>query len=112
MMTDNELRKLAQMIVEAQVSNPQWMLEYAKAQSQLRKKHTGPQWISTKVAAEMLGLSVRTMRDIKKYFTTIKSGEEKQSSVYFDANLLMDEYDRYLATRKKVVRMDIKRCAM
>lgn len=112
MMTDKELRKLAQMIVESQLNNPQWMLEFAKAQAQLRKKHAGPQWINTQAAAESLGISVRTMRSIKHNFTHIKSGDEKQSSVYFDANKLMEEYDRYLASRKKVVSIDVKRAAM
>lgn len=111
-MTDKELRKLAQMIVEEQAANPQWMMEFAKAQAQLRKKPAGPQWVNTQVAADTLGISVRTMRDIKKHFTHIKSGDEKQSSVYFDANKLMEEYDKYLASRKKVVRMTLTVAAM
>ena len=101
MMTDNELRKLAQMIVEAQASNPTWMLENAKAHMKLRKKDTEPRWVNTKVAAQMLGLSVRTMRDIKDSFCYIKSGNENQSNIYFDANKLMDGYDKYLASRRK-----------
>ena len=112
MMTDKELRKLAQMIVEEQASNPAWMNEFAKAQAQLRKKSVGPRWISTQVAAETLGISVRTMRDLKKHFTHIKSGEEKQSSVYFDANKLMAEYDKYLASRKKVVSIGLRVAGM
>lgn len=103
MMTDLELRKLAQMIVEEQIANPQWMAEFAKAQSKVRKDKVRAHWVNTKAAADILGISVRSMRDIKKHFTHIKSGDEKQSNVYFDANLLEAEYDKYLASKKKVI---------
>lgn len=102
-MTDNELKRLARFIVEAQASNPQWMMANAKAQAELRRKDTEAHWVNTKVAAEILGLSVRTVRDIKDYFVYVKRGTEKQSCIYFDANKLSEGYDKYLASSSKVV---------
>jgi len=112
MMTDNELRKLACYIVEEQLSNPQWMLEYAKAQQKLQKGKIQSQWINSKVAADILGISRRTMRDIKDHFTHIKSGDEKQSNIYFDANKLQEEYDKFLASRnKRIVKLEAMKVA-
>ena len=105
-MTDNELRKLAQFIVEEQASNANWMLEFAKAQQKLQKGKTEAQWVNSEKAAEILGISRRSMRDIKEHFTYIKSGSERQSNIYFDANKLREEYDCFLGSKKRVVRLE------
>ncbi len=107
-MTDLELRKLAKMIVEEQINNPEWMMAKAKAEAKVRKGKTLPHWVNAKVAAEVLGISVRTMRDIKESFTFIKSGDSRQGNVYFDANLLVEEYDRYLAQKNRTIMMPLK----
>jgi hypothetical protein len=112
MMTDNELRKLAQFIVEEQAANPEWMLQFANAQQKLQKGKTQSHWINSETAADILGISRRTMRDIKGHFTFIKSGDERQSNIYFDANKLREEYNCYLASRnKKVVKLNYPKVA-
>lgn len=112
MMTDNELRKLACYIVEEQAANPQWMIEFAKAQQKLHKGKTESQWVNSKVAANILGISQRTMRDIKDNFTHIKSGGERQSNIYFDAKKLQEEYDKYLSSRnKRIVKLEAMKVA-
>lgn len=92
--------KLAKKIVEEEFNNPEWMMAFAKATSKVRKENTQPHWVNAKVAADVLGISVRTMREIKESFTFIKNGGERQSNIYFDANLLMEEYDRFLASKR------------
>ena len=101
MMTDNELRKLARFTVEEQAANKVWMLEYAKAQAKLRRGKVEPRWVNSKVAAEFLGISRRTMRSVKENFTNTKNGCEKQGNIYFDANRLQEEYDKFLQSRTK-----------
>ena len=49
MMTDNELKRLAHLIVIEQAQNEDWMLAFAKAQSKLQK--TEKRLISSKKAA-------------------------------------------------------------
>lgn len=104
-MTDLELRKLAKMIVEEQMNSPEWMAAAVKAIEKVRKGKTQPHWVNAKVAADVLGISVRTMRAIKESFTYIKNGGERQSNIYFDANLLVGEYDRFLAQKKGTTKL-------
>lgn len=109
MMTDAEMRRLAHYIVMEQASNEQWLAAYAKAQSKLR----GPErrLISAKKAADMLGISVWQLYRIKDdedgrpQFSYTK-GSAKSSPLKFDASRLLDEYERYLAKRNKVVTMN------
>lgn len=111
-MTDNELKKLAQYIVEEQATNAEWMLQFAKAQEKVRKGKSKPQWVNSEKAADILGISRRTMRDIKGHFTFIKSGDERQSNIYFDANKLREEYDCYIASKNRVVRLKPEKVAV
>lgn len=106
MMTDNELKKLAQFIVEEQASNAEWMLGLARAQQKMQKGKIQAQWINSEKAAEILGISRRTLRDNKEHFTYIKSGNERQSNIFFDANKLRGEYDCYLASKKRIVTLE------
>ncbi len=105
MMTEQELRRLAKLIVEEQANNPEWMMAKVKAEAKMRKGKTLPHWVNAKVAADVLGISVRTMREIKESFTYIKSGSSRQGNIYFDANLLTEEYDRYLAQKNRTINM-------
>lgn len=111
MMTDNELKRLAHLIVIEQAQNEDWMLAFAKAQSKLQK--TEKRLISSKKAAEMLGISVWQLYRIKDdedgrpQFSYTK-GESQSSPIKFNAATLMDEYERFLARKKtKVVQMEI-----
>lgn len=112
MMTDNELKKLAQYIVEEQATNAEWMLQFAKAQEKVRKGKSKPQWVNSEKAAEILGIKPRAIREIKVYFTHIKSGSEKQGNIYFDANKLREEYDCYIASKNRVVRLKPEKVAV
>ena len=112
MMTDSELRRLAQFIVEEQAANPEWMLLFAKAQDKVRKGKMEPKWVNSKKAAEILGIEARAMREIKSHFTHIKGGSEKQGNIYFDANKLVAEYDCYIASKKRFVRLEPAKVAV
>lgn len=110
-MTDNELRRLAHLIVLEQASNEQWMIAFAKAQSKLQKPQK--KLVSAKIAAEMLGISVWQLYRIKDdedgtpRFSYTK-GESQSSPLKFDASTLLEEYEKYLASKKtKVVQMKV-----
>ena len=108
MMSDNELRRLAHLIVLEQASNEQWMIAFAKAQS---KHKTQKRLVSAKKAAETLGISVWQLYRIKddddgKPQFSYTKGESQSSPLKFDASTLLEEYERYLARkRNKVIQM-------
>ncbi len=110
MMSDNELRRLAHLIVLEQASNEQWMIAFAKAQSKLQKPQK--KLVSAKIAADTLGISVWQLYRIKDdedgrpQFSYTK-GESQSSPLKFDASTLLEDYERYLARRKssKVIQM-------
>lgn len=101
-MTDNELRRLARMIVQEQSRNEEWMNAFAKASSRIRSAEMG--MVSAKRAAEILGISVWQLYRIKDNedgtprFTYVK-GCSKSSPLRFDSSLLRKEYDAYLRMR-------------
>lgn len=64
----------------------------------VNKPKTKP--VSAKVAADILGISVRQLRRIKDNFSYSKTGTTQQSGLVFNANTLMDEYQRYIANRR------------
>lgn len=104
MLSDLELRKLARMIVEEQAENEQWMMNFAKAQSKLKEKER--RLVSPEEAAKMIGISVWQLYHIKDdehgnpRFSYVKSGESRSSRLKFDASVIVDEYSRFLASRK------------
>jgi hypothetical protein len=109
MMSDNEMRQLAKMIVIEQANNEQWMMAFAKAQAKLQKKERC--LVSAKKAAEMLGISVWQLYRIKDdesgrpQFSYTK-GESQSSPLKFDSSVLLEEYERYLSRKKfKVVQL-------
>lgn len=99
MMSDNELQRLARMIVVEQSNSTAWMKAFVKANRDLRKP--AKRLVSPKVASEYLGISVRQLRRIKDKFSYVKSGDKQQSGLLFDAEKLFDEYDAYIASRKE-----------
>lgn len=103
-MTDEELRKYALYTVEAQLSNPEWMLAFARAQAKVNMSSMQPRWINSARAAEILGIGRRTLREIKDNFTYTKSGNSRQGSIYFDANTLQEEYDRFVSKQNRTIR--------
>lgn len=107
MMSDNELKRLAHLIVMEQAGNEQWMVAFAKAHAKLQK--TERRLISAKKAAETLGISVWQLYRIKDdesgtpQFSYTK-GDSQSSPLKFDASTLLADYERYLA-RKKTIQM-------
>ena len=109
MMTDNELKRLAHLIVMEQAQNEEWMQAFAKAQAKLQK--TEKRLVSAKKAAEILGIStwqlyrIKDDEDGKPQFSYTK-GESHSSPLKFNAATLTDEYERYLAKKRvKVVHL-------
>ena len=109
-MTDNEMRRLAHLIVMEQANNEEWMLAFAKAQAKLQKHEK--RLVSAKKAAEMLGISTWQLYRIKDdedgmpQFSYTK-GSSQSSPLRFDADKLLEEYERYLS-RKRMKVVSIK----
>ena len=108
-MTDNEMRRLAHLIVMEQAQNEEWMLAFAKAQAKLQKHEK--RLVSAKKAAEILGISTWQLYRIKDnedgipQFSYTKGGSQS-SPLRFDADKLLDEYERYISSKRmKVVQM-------
>jgi len=104
MMTDSELRRLAQMIVQEQARNQEWMDAFVHAQVRHGEgTPCGRRFLSAHEAAEALGISVWQLYRIKDRFTCIKSGVERSSTLKFDASTLQAEYRDYLQSRSRVM---------
>ena len=100
-MTEYELNRLAELIVEKQAASTAWMEAYAdarvKAEFQCKAQ---PRLVSAKKAAEMLGISVGHLYHIKENFSYVK-GESKSSPLRFNEATLQDEYTAYLENEGK-----------
>lgn len=109
MMSYSEMRQLAKLIVEEQANSEAWMAAFAKANSKLQKKDD--KLLSAKEAADMLGISVSLLYHIKDYedgrprFSYIKCGKSKSATLKFKASTLVEEYERYVASLNKVIKM-------
>lgn len=107
-MTDSELQRLAHLIVLEQASNETWMLAFAKANAKLQKPEK--KLISAKAAADILGISVWQLYRIKDdedgrpRFSYTK-GKSPSSPLKFNSATLVDEYERFLSSGKKVIRL-------
>lgn len=103
MLTDNELRRLALLIVQEQARNPEWMESYAKARA--KAENPSVRLVSAKRAAEILGISVWQLYKIKDdengepQFSYVK-GVSQSSPLKFNVDKLEKEYERYLSSRK------------
>lgn len=100
-MSIEELDILAAKIAEHLVSNDRFVEKMAKAVGGRPAKKL----VSAKEAAAMLGISVMQLYHIKDdengvpRFSYMKTGKTKQASLKFDSSKLMEEYERYIATR-------------
>lgn len=95
-MSEYELNRLAELIVEKQSSSPQWMEAFAMARVKAEfAVRTTTRLISTKQAAEQLGISPGHLYHIKEHFSYVK-GESKSSPLKFNEATLQDEYRNYL----------------
>lgn len=109
MMTLSEMRALARLIVEEQANSEKWMAAWAKEQAKLQKKDD--RLLTAKEAAAILGISVSQLYHIKDYedgrprFSYVKCGNAKSSTLKFKASTLVDEYQRYVASLNKVIKL-------
>jgi len=95
-MTEYELNRLAELIVEKQASSPEWMEAHARAMMKVMSAQQAAQrLISARQAAQQLGISIGHLYHIKEHFTYVK-GESKSSPLRFDESKLHDEYKAYL----------------
>ena len=107
MMTDLELSKLSDMIVQRLTQNEKWMMAFAKTMAKLQKP--AEKLVSPAKAAEILGISVWQLYHIKDdedgrpRFSYVKTGNSKSSPLKFNAATILEEYDRYLSQKKSKV---------
>ena len=98
-MTDYEIRKLAKAIIVEALENDALLTKIA---SMVQSSTKAPnRLVTAKQAASMLGISVSHLRHIKDdengmpRFSYIKTGNGKNCSLRFNANTLVQEYERY-----------------
>lgn len=103
-MTDQELQKLAAMIVEQQSKDKAWMQAYvAERIRQEQGIDASTNLVSAAKAAEILGISVGHLRRIKDHLHYVKGGS-KSSPLKFDADRLKEDYLDYIKnTQRKAV---------
>ncbi len=105
MMSEYELKRLAQLIVIEQANNEEWMLSFARAQSKLQDH--GGVMVSAKKAADMLGISVWQLYRIKDdengnpQFSYTK-GCSHSSPLKFNSETLVGEYQKVLEKKKSM----------
>lgn len=98
-MTDIELKKLAHYIV-LEAREDEGLL--AKLAKMLQKSGKTEQRrnVNAKVAADMLGISVRQLRRIKDNFSYVKTGTARSAKILFNANSLNEEFEAYVALKR------------
>lgn len=104
MMSDVELRKLAHYIVVEAREDDVLLAKVAKMLQKFSVKQERRN-VNAKVAADMLGISVRQLRRIKEHFSCVKTGTSKQAGIMFNANTLQQEYDAYIALKQKMFQL-------
>lgn len=103
-MTDQELQKLAAMIVEQQAKDKAWMQAYvAEHIRQEQGIDASTNLVSASEAAEIIGISVGHLRRIKDHLHYVKGGSQS-SPLKFDADRLKEDYLDYIkSTQRKAV---------
>lgn len=103
-MTDQELQKLAAMIVEQQAKDKAWMQAYvAERIRQEQGIDASTNLVSAAKAAEILGISVSRLYHIKQHFHYVKGGS-KSSPLKFDADRLKEDYLDYIKSTQHQAR--------
>ena len=102
-MTDREIQRLAHAIILEATTNDDLLAKIAKM---MKKETKGEKrLVSTKKAAEMLGISTWQLYRIKDdengkpRFSYEKGGDKKSSTLKFNASTIVDEYERYCIGR-------------
>ena len=106
-MTDDELRRLAHFIVMEQATNEAFIKALASATRELSREE---RLVSLREAAAIIGKSPSWLYKHKeedgfRNFSFVKSDGSKNASVMFNAVTLMDEYNRYVNRKKRIVKM-------
>ena len=102
-MTDQELQKLAAMIVEQQSKDKAWMQAYVAERIRQEGIDGNINLVSAAKAAEILGISVGHLRRIKDHLHYVKGGS-KSSPLKFDADRLKEDYLDYIKSTQHQAR--------
>ena len=101
-MTEYELNRLAELIVQKQAESQQWMTAFVA--ERMRQEGAGKaedtNLVSAERAAKMLGISVGHLRRIKEHFRYVKGGSIS-SPLKFYADTLKEDYLRYTKSTNK-----------
>lgn len=104
MLTNGDCKKMMDYFIQALKQDAELQAVMANA---LRKSvKPCKQLISAKAAAKLAGISVWQLYRIKDdecgkpRFSYIKTGHTKSSTLRFNANTFMDEYQRYVSSRQ------------
>lgn len=90
-MTDYDVRRIAREIVTI-------LLDDKRLSEIIARKGDRSSMVGSRKAAEILGLSVYTIRDIAPYIGGIKKGSDRRQHWCFDESTLVDNYKRYIGT--------------
>ena len=109
MMTEREIDLLAQRICFYAKNDDELLEKVAKFIGKSAKPE--PRLVSTKTAAEIIGISewqlyhIKDDEDGKPQFTYVKTGKSKSARLKFDASVIREEYERFLAKKKNTLRL-------
>ena len=62
-------------------------------------------------AAAKIGKSVSWLYKNQEHFTCLKTGSSKSSTIMFNGATLLEEYQTFINSRKKIVPMTVRRTA-
>ena len=67
--------------------------------------------LTLKEAAAKIGKSVSWLYKNQEHFTCLKTGSSKSSTIMFNGATLLEEYQTFINSRKKIVPMTVRRTA-
>lgn len=91
-MKDYEVRRIAEEIVMI-------LLDDDRVRRLMERKEQESGLVNTSKAAEILGVSKYTVREIAPYIGGTKKGSDRRQHWYFDRVTLVDNYKRYINSR-------------
>lgn len=109
MMTEREIDLLAQRICFYAKNDDELLEKVAKFIGKSSKPE--PRLVSTKRAAEIIGISewqlyhIKDDEDGRPQFTYVKAGNSKSARLKFDASVIREEYERFLSKKKNTLRI-------
>ena len=95
MLTDFDIQRTAKAVVDLLLADDRFLARMQKIAPKTTSRR-----LKAKDAAELLGISVRMLRNAAPYIGGIKNGESNNNPYYFDEEGLKERYNEYLQNKK------------